>query len=56
MNLVFNNYIFSDMSNKLILEEVKYILSESIFENYDIKEVIFNTESDKNIDRVVKNN
>jgi spore germination protein GerM len=56
INLVFNNYIFSDMSNKLILEEVKYILSESIFENYDIKEVIFNTESDKNIDRVVKNN
>jgi spore germination protein GerM len=54
MNLVFNNYIFSDGSNKVILEEVKYILSESIFENYDINEVIFNTENDKNIDRVVK--
>lgn len=54
MNLVFNNYIFSDKNEKVILEEVKYILSESIFENYDINEVIFNTESDKNIDRVVK--
>ena len=54
MNLVFNNYIFNDIDKKVILEEVKYILSESIFENYNIKEVIFNTESVKNIDRVVK--
>ena len=54
MSLVFNDYIFSDASKKVILEEVKYILSESVFENYNIKEVIFSTENDKNIDRVVK--
>lgn len=54
MNLVFNNYIFNDSSKKVILEEVKYILSESVFANYDIDEIIFNTENDKNIDRVVK--
>lgn len=54
MNLVFNNYIFNDSSKKVILEEVKYLLSESVFANYDIDEVIFNTESDKNITRVVK--
>lgn len=54
MNLVFNNYIFNDSSKKVILEEVKYLLSESVFANYDIDEVIFSTESDKNITRVVK--
>lgn len=54
MNLIFNDYIFSDSSHKVILEEVKYLLSQSIFENYNIKEVIFNTEKEKNIDRVVK--
>lgn len=54
MNLVFNNYIFSDMNSKKILEEVKYILSESIFENYNVKEVIFNTEEVKKIDSMSK--
>ncbi len=54
MNLVFNSYIFNDLSKKVILEEVKYLLSESVFANYDIEEVIFNTESEKNIDRVTK--
>ncbi len=54
MSLVFNNYIFSDASQKLILEEVKYILSESVFENYDVNEVIISTENEKNIDRVIK--
>jgi len=54
MNLVFNDYIFSDASKKTILEEVKYLLSESVFENYSVKEVIISTENDKNIDRVVK--
>lgn len=54
MNLVFNEYIFNDLSNKIILEEVKYLLSQSVFENYDIEEVIFSTEKDKNIDSVIK--
>ncbi len=54
MNLIFNNYIFSDASKKTILEEVKYLLSESVFENYNVNEVIISTENVKNIDRVVK--
>ena len=54
INLVFNNYIFCDINNKTILEEVKYIISESIFENYNVKEVSFSTENDKNIELMVK--
>lgn len=54
INLVFNNYIFSDLNNKTILEEVKYIISESIFENYDVKEVSFSTENDKNTKFIIK--
>ena len=54
INLIFNNYIFSDLNNKTILEEVKYIISESIFENYDVKEVSFSSETDKNIKFIIK--
>ena len=54
INLVFNNYIFSDLNNKTILEEVKYIISESIFENYDVKEVSFSSETDKNTKFIIK--
>ena len=56
ISLVFNNYIFNDINNNTILEEVKYVISESIFENYDVKEVVFNTKDEKNICNVVKNN
>lgn len=48
LSLVFNNYIFSDLNNN-ILEEVKYTISESIFENYNVEKVVFNTQNDKNI-------
>ena len=54
INLVFNNYIFCDINNKTILEEVKYIISESIFENYDVKEVSFSSETDKNTKFIIK--
>ena len=54
INLIFNNYIFSDLNNKTILEEVKYIISESIFENYDVKEVSFSSETDKNTKFIIK--
>ncbi|MGM9877338.1 MAG: GerMN domain-containing protein [Bacilli bacterium] len=54
ISLVFNNYIFNDINNNTILEEVKYVISESIFENYDVKEVVFNTKDEKNICNVVK--
>lgn len=52
MNLVFNNYIF--MNNK-ILEEVQYVISNSIFENYDVNEIIFNTEDFLKVISITKN-
>lgn len=53
-NLVFNEYIFGDLEKNVILEEVKYVISASIFENYDVKEVIFNTKDQKNVTEIVK--
>lgn len=53
-NLVFNEYIFGDLEKNVILEEVKYVISASIFENYDVKEVIFNTKEQKNVAEIVK--
>jgi len=47
MNLVFNEYL---LENDDISEEVKYVISESIFENYDVSKVVFNV---KNTDKVV---
>ena len=51
IDLVFNNYIFTD--NK-ILESVEYVISKSIFENYDVDEINFSSEEDKNIDTIKK--
>lgn len=53
LTLVFNNYIFSD-SNNNILEEVKYTISESIFENYNVEKVVFNTKNNTNITTISK--
>ena len=39
--LVFNEFIFSDMNTKSILEEVMYMINLSILENYDVKEVVY---------------
>lgn len=50
INLIFNDYIFESLGSKIILEEVKYTIAESIFANYDVKEVIFSTKSVNNID------
>lgn len=54
ISLVFNDYIFNDINNNIILEEVKYAIAESIFENYNINEVVFNTKDNKNLYNVVK--
>ena len=51
IDLVFNSYIFTD--NK-ILESVEYVISKSIFENYDVNEVTFSSEDKENIDTVKK--
>lgn len=54
VNLIFNDFIFSDASSKVILEEVKYVVSQSIFENINVKEVIFSTKEHNNIVSVKK--
>ena len=40
-SLNFNNYLFSDINSKTILEEVKYSIFLSLKDNNDIQEVIF---------------
>ncbi len=44
MSLKFNDYIFDDVDEQKILEEVVYTICLSIYDNYDVKEVIFNVE------------
>lgn len=39
--LVFNEYIFTDMDTRNILEEVIYTINLSIIDNYDVKEVVY---------------
>lgn len=54
INLIFNEYIFDDISEEKIMEEVKYTISQSILENYKVKEVIFSTKEKNNIETVSK--
>ncbi len=44
MELTFNSYIFNDLDQKQILEEVIQTISLSIKDNYDVEEVIFYNE------------
>ena len=41
LDLVFNSYIFSDVDEKEILEEIIYTISLSVKDNYDVNEVSF---------------
>ena len=41
MYLSFNDKIFDIVGDNKILEEVKYTIASSIFENYDVNEVVF---------------
>ncbi|UKI58453.1 MAG: hypothetical protein L6V81_03355 [Clostridium sp.] len=50
----FNEYIFGDMESGVILEEVKYVIASSIFENYDVNEVVFSTKDKDNVAEFVK--
>lgn len=45
--LNFNSYIFDDMKNKTILEEVIYSIALSVGDNYGVKEVIFKVENEE---------
>ena len=54
MRLVFNQYIFNDLSTKNILEEVIYTISLSIEANYNVKEVIFDVNNEEIYKSVIK--
>jgi germination protein M len=47
LTLNFNNYIFDDIKNKKILEEVIYSIALSVADNYDVKEVIFKVDNEE---------
>lgn len=55
MNLIFNEFIL-DKEKLVVLEEVKYAISQSIFDNYNVKEVVFSTKEKNNIATITKNN
>lgn len=54
MHLNFNEYIFSDIEEKNILEEVIYTISLSVCDNYDVKGVVFNVENEEIYKTVLK--
>jgi germination protein M len=47
LTLNFNNYIFDDIKNKKILEEVIYSIALSVADNYGVKEVIFKVDNEE---------
>ncbi len=52
--LTFNSYIFNDMNERNILEEVIYTISLSVGDNYDVREVVFNVEDQEIYKSVIK--
>lgn len=50
----FNSAIFNDINTKEILEEVKYTISMSIYDNYDVNTVVFNVEDEEIYKSVLK--
>lgn len=55
LTLNFNEYLFDDVDNKNVLEEVIYSISLSIRDNYDVKEVVFNVMGEQITKSVLKN-
>ena len=54
LELTFNSYIFSDVDNKDILEEVVYTICLSIKDNYDVSEVVIKNENEEVLKTVLK--
>lgn len=54
LELTFNSYIFDDIDNKDILEEVIHTICLSIKDNYDVEEVIFQMEDEQIYQTVLK--
>lgn len=46
LELTFNSYIFSDVTDKEVLEEVIYTICLSIKDNYNVDEVVFKNEEE----------
>ncbi|MDD2434914.1 MAG: GerMN domain-containing protein [Bacilli bacterium] len=54
LELEFNSYIFDNVDDQNILEEVLYTLMLSIKDNYDVKEVILEVNENGNYKNVIK--
>lgn len=54
LELTFNSYIFSDVTDKEVLEEVIYTICLSIKDNYNVEEVIIKNEEEPVITSVLK--
>lgn len=54
LELTFNSYIFSDVDNKDILEEVIYTICLSVKDNYDVDEVVIKNEDEEILKTVLK--
>lgn len=54
LNLEFNSYIFNDIDEKNILEEVIYTICLSVGDNYDVKEVSFTVGDEEIYKSVIK--
>lgn len=54
LNLSFNNYIFDDVNEQSILEEVIYTICLSVNDNYDVKEVVFTADDQEIYKSVLK--
>ena len=52
--LTFSEYIFNDINEKNILEEVIYTISLSVEANYDVKEVVFQVDNQEIYKSVIK--
>lgn len=52
--LTFNEYIFNDMNERNILEEVIYTISLSVEANYDVREVVFQVDNQEIYKSVIK--
>ena len=54
LELTFNSYIFSDVDNKDILEEVIYTICLSIKDNYDVNQVVIKNNGEEVYQTVLK--
>lgn len=54
LELTFNSYIFSDVTDKEILEEVIYTICLSIKDNYNVDEVVIKNEEEPVLSTVLK--